>query len=182
MFGKDFVWGTATAAYQIEGGYNEDGKGESIWDRFTANPRHVKTHENGNIACDSYHLYKTDLNLLKEMNFGAYRFSTAWSRILPQVTGKINQKGLDYYHNLVDYCHEIGIEPWLTLYHWDLPQALQDKGGWVNRDIVNWFSEYTDVVTRALGGKVKNWMVLNEPVSFVGGGYLAGVHPPGISI
>lgn len=179
MFGKNFKWGTATAAYQIEGAHNLDGKGESVWDRFTAKSKNIKTGENGNISCDFYHLYKTDLNLLKEMNFGCYRFSTAWSRILPEGIGKINSKGLDFYHRMTDYCIELGIEPWLTLYHWDLPQALQNKGGWANRDIVNWFNEYTDVVTRSLGGKVKNWMVLNEPVSFIGGGYLAGVHPPG---
>jgi len=179
MFGKDFKWGTATAAYQIEGAYNIDGKGESIWDRFTANPKHVKTRENGNVACDFYHLYKTDLRLMKEMNFGCFRFSTAWARILPEGIGKVNQNGLDFYHHMIDFCLELGIEPWLTLYHWDLPQALQDKGGWVNRDVISWFNEYTDVVTCSLGGKVKNWMVLNEPVSFIGGGYLGGIHPPG---
>ena len=179
MFGKDFKWGVATAAYQIEGGYRDGRKGESIWDRFTSNPKHVKTHENGNVSCDFYHHYASDLKLLKELNLGCFRFSTAWSRILPEGTGKINQEGLDYYHKVIDLCLELGIEPWLTLYHWDIPQALQDKGGWANRDVVKWFMEYTDVVTRAYAGKVKDWMVMNEQASFVGAGYMAGIHAPG---
>lgn len=179
MFGKDFKWGVATAAYQIEGAYQTDGKGESVWDRFTANKKHIKNSENGNISCDFYNRYNTDLKILKDLNMQCFRFSTSWTRILPNGVGTVNQKGIDFYHRLIDSCLELGLDPWLTLFHWDTPQALEDKGGWTNRDMVSWFNEYTDVVTKAYGDKVKNWMILNEPISFVGGGYLIGVHAPG---
>lgn len=179
QFGKKFIWGTATAAYQIEGAYNEDGKSESVWDHFTNQKKKIKSGENGNFAVDYYNRYKTDLDLHKKMNFDAYRFSLSWTRILPDGTGKVNQKGIDFYHNVIDYCLKKGIEPWVTIYHWDLPQVLEEKGGWTNRDVINWFAEFADVCTKSYGDKVKNWMVLNEPMSFTGLGYFMGYHAPG---
>lgn len=179
-FGTDFKWGVAVAAYQIEGAWNEDGKSPSIWDHFTQKrKKKIKTRENGNISCDFYHKYEGDLDLVKEMNFDVFRFSTAWTRLIPEGTGKANQKGIDFYHRVIDKCLEAGVEPWITLYHWDLPQVLQEKGGWVNRDIVNWFGEYANLVTKTYGDKVKNWMVLNEPMAFTAVGYLLGMHAPG---
>lgn len=178
-FGVDFKWGVATAAYQIEGAHNLDGKSESIWDRFSHTPGKIKDKSTGDVACDFYHLYEHDIRNIKEMNFRVNRFSTAWTRILPDGTGKVNQQGIDFYHRLIDTSLESGIEPWITLYHWDLPQVLQDKGGWTNRDMLNWFSEYVDVVTRNFGNKVKNWMVLNEPTVITALGYMLGIHAPG---
>jgi beta-glucosidase len=179
-FGADFKWGVAAAAYQIEGAWNADGKSPSVWDHFTQHKKHkIKTKENGNIACDFYNRYEGDIALVKEMNFNVFRFSTAWSRILPDGTGKVNQKGLDFYHRVIDSCLKTGVEPWITLYHWDIPQILQKKGGWANREVINWFSEYADLVTRTYGDKVKNWMVLNEPMAYTALGYLIGMHAPG---
>lgn len=179
-FGADFKWGVATAAFQIEGAWNEDGKGESIWDRFThRRPGKIKNRENADIACNFYHSYRDDLALVKDLNMSVYRFSTAWTRILPQGIGAVNQKGIDFYHRVIDRCLELGLEPWITLFHWDLPQALQDKGGWGNRDVVNWFAEYSNTVTRAYADKVKNWMVLNEPMAFTAVGHLLAMHAPG---
>lgn len=181
-FGKDFVWGTATAAYQIEGAWNEDGKGESIWDNFTHRNggKKIKTRENGDIACDFYHRYAEDIDLMRKMNIPAFRFSIAWSRVLPDGTGTRNQKGIDFYKRVIDKCHAAGIEPWVTCYHWDLPQALQNKGGWTNRDVLNWFEEYVTLCGKEFGDSVKKWMVFNEPMAFTGGGYLLGLHAPGI--
>ncbi len=179
-FGDNFKWGVAVAAYQIEGAWNEDGKSPSVWDHFTQKRKgKIKNKENGNIACDFYHRYSGDIGLVKEMNFDVFRFSTAWTRLLPQGTGQVNQKGIDYYHRVIDRCLEAGVEPWITLYHWDLPQILEKKGGWANRDVIAWFSEYADLVTRSYGDKVKNWMVLNEPMAFTAVGYLMGMHAPG---
>ncbi len=174
-FGNAFIWGVATAAYQVEGAAQIDGRGPSIWDEFS----HRKLKANGDIACDFYHRYPEDLRLLRSMGFQAFRFSISWSRILPQGIGTINSKGLDFYHRLVDECLSMGIQPWITLYHWDLPQALEVRGGWTHRDIVGWFSDYVDVCTRALGDRVQNWMVLNEPLVFTAAGYFAGFHAPG---
>ena len=179
-FGSNFKWGVASAAYQIEGAWNEDGKGPSIWDTFSQNPKHIKTRENGNIACDFYHRYHSDIALIKEMNMQVNRFSLSWSRIFPEGTGKINPKGVEFYHKVIDRTLELGIEPWITCFHWDLPQALQDKGGWANRESVNWFAEYVQFITKEYGDKVKNWMVLNEPMAFVALGYLMKMHAPGI--
>jgi len=179
-FGPDFKWGVAAAAYQIEGAWDEDGKSPSIWDQFTQHKkRKIKTRENGNIACDFYHRYEADIALVKEMNFNVFRLSAAWTRLLPEGTGKVNQKGIDFYHRVIDSCLKMGIEPWITLYHWDLPQVLEKKGGWANRDVVSWFSEYAELVTKTYGDKVKNWMVLNEPMAFTALGYLLGMHAPG---
>ncbi|MEQ9377055.1 MAG: GH1 family beta-glucosidase [Imperialibacter sp.] len=179
-FGNDFTWGVATAAFQTEGAWNLDGKGESVWDRFTHTKGKIKTGDKADIATDFYHRYEQDIDLVKLMGFDSFRFSIAWPRLLPSGTGHINSKGIDFYHRVIDYCLENGITPWITLYHWDLPQVLQDKGGWTNRDIIGWFTEYTDLVTREYSDKVRNWMVLNEPMAFTGLGYMAGYHAPGV--
>jgi beta-glucosidase len=178
-FGKDFLWGVATAAYQIEGAIYKDGKGLSIWDMFTHKPKAIYKDQNGDIACDFYHRYESDIQLVKKLGFDVFRFSIAWSRILPKGTGRVNQKGIEFYHKVIDTCIANGVQPWITLYHWDLPQALQEQGGWKNREIINWFSEYVNVCTKEYGNKVKNWMVLNEPLAFTALGYLLGVHAPG---
>ena len=179
-FGTDFKWGVATAAYQIEGAHTIDGKSPSIWDTMSHKKGTIKTGENGDIACDFYHSYEKDLDLLKSLNMTVFRFSIAWSRILPNGSGTPNQSGLDFYHRVIDACLARGIEPWITLYHWDLPQILQDKGGWKNRDAVMWFSEYANLLTKTYGEKVKNWMVFNEPSAFTALGYLIGYHAPGL--
>lgn len=178
-FGTDFLWGVATAAYQIEGAHDVEGKSPSIWDRFTAKKGKIARNENGNIACDFYHRYPEDIALVRELNFDVFRFSTAWTRILPNGTGKPNSAGIDFYHRVIDRCLEKGIAPWLTLYHWDLPQMLEDKGGWANRDVVNWFAEYADVCSRAYGDKVSQFMILNEPAASSALGYMVGIHAPG---
>jgi len=178
-FGKDFKWGVATAAYQIEGAWNADGKGPSVWDAFTHTKGKIKDGTDGDTACDFYHRYEGDIDIVRQLNMQVFRFSTSWSRILPQGTGNINQKGIDFYHRVIDTCLSAGVEPWITLYHWDLPQALEDKGGWASRDVLGWFGEYVDLVSHTYGDKVKNWMVFNEPMAFTGLGYMAGVHAPG---
>jgi beta-glucosidase len=179
-FGSDFKWGVATAAYQIEGAHNIEGKSASIWDTFSHKKGAIKTGENGDVACDFYHSYEQDLDLLKSLNMTVFRFSIAWSRILPDGVGTPNQKGIDFYHRLIDACLSRGLEPWVTLYHWDLPQVLQNQGGWMNRSSVSWFSEYAELVTKTYGNKVKNWMVFNEPSAFTALGYLIGYHAPGL--
>ena len=179
VFPKDFIWGAATASYQIEGAWNEDGKGESIWDRFSHTPGMIENDDTGDMACDHYHRWREDVALMKVMGLQAYRFSVAWSRILPTGRGKINQTGIDFYSQLTDALLEAGIEPWVTLYHWDLPQALQDEGGWPARMSVEAFVEYADVVSRALGDRVKNWITFNEPYVSAFIGYEIGHHAPG---
>ncbi|WP_337870978.1 GH1 family beta-glucosidase [Meiothermus sp.] len=178
-FGPGFLWGVATAAYQIEGAVNEDGRSPSIWDSFSHTPGKIKTGENGDLACDFYHRYHDDIAFIREMNMQVHRFSLSWPRILPGGTGPVNPKGLDFYHRVIDRTLELGLQPWVTLYHWDLPQVLEDRGGWTNREIVGWFSEYVEVCSRAFGDKVKHWMVLNEPTVFTVLGYLQGTHAPG---
>jgi beta-glucosidase len=175
----NFNWGLATAAYQIEGAWDEDGKGLSIWDIFSHKPGKIKDGSNGNISCDFYHHYKEDLVLFKSLGFDSFRFSLSWPRIIPLGTGTANQKGIDFYNKIIDTCLENNISPWITLYHWDLPQALEEKGGWINRDIVNWFENYTSVCIKAFGDRVKHWIVLNEPMAFTGLGYGTGLHAPG---
>jgi len=179
-FGVDFKWGVATAAYQIEGAHNLDGKSPSIWDTYSHKKGTIKTGENGDIACDFYHSYEQDLDLLKSLNMTVFRFSIAWSRVMPNGTGIPNQKGIDFYHKLIDACLERGLEPWITLYHWDIPQVLQDQGGWMNRSCITWFSDYAELMTKTYGDKVKNWMVFNEPSAFTALGYLIGYHAPGL--
>ncbi len=178
-FGPDFEWGVATAAYQIEGAWNVDGKGPSIWDTFTHKRGKIKTGENADIACDFYNSYPSDIALMQQMGIPNSRFSIAWSRVLPEGTGKINQAGLDYYDRVIDKSLELGVNPWVTIFHWDLPQALEDKGGWADRQILGAFNEYADLITRKFGDRVKNWMVLNEPMAFTSLGYLLGIHAPG---
>jgi beta-glucosidase len=178
-FGNDFIWGAACSAYQIEGAWNIDGKGTSIWDTFTHKKGNIYKNQNGDIACDFYHRYADDVDLLKYLGIHNFRFSISWSRILPNGVGTINQKGIDFYHRVIDCCLENNITPWITLYHWDLPQALEDKGGWTNREIINWFCEFVSICTQTYGDKVKNWMVLNEPMAFTGLGYFLGIHAPG---
>jgi len=179
LFGSDFAWGAATASYQIEGGWNSENKGISIWDKFSHLKGKIKTGENADIACDFYNRFPQDLQLLKSLNFQNFRFSLSWSRILPQGIGTINYKGVDFYDQIIDTCLHLGIEPWITLYHWDLPQLLEDKGGWTNRDIISWFQEYCDVCTRKFGDRAKNWIILNEPFAFTSLGYMTGQHAPG---
>jgi beta-glucosidase len=179
-FPQDFLWGTATSAYQVEGAVKEDGRGESIWDRFSHSWGNIKDFSNGDIANDHYHLYEQDLNLMQELGFQTYRFSIAWPRIFPSGSGQLNQKGLDFYRKLVDGLHKRNIRPMTTLYHWDLPQALQDQGGWANRDTASRFAEYAATVYRALGDGVTDWITHNEPwvVAFVGNAF--GTHAPGL--
>jgi beta-glucosidase len=179
-FPKDFMWGTATASYQVEGAWQEDGKGESIWDRYAHTDGKIINDDTGDVACDSYHRYSEDVAIMKQLNQRAYRFSISWPRIFPEGHGQPNQKGLDYYSRLVDELLANGITPFPTLYHWDLPQALQDRGGWSNRDIIGQFSTYCSTVVQALGDRVKSWMIFNEPWVFTYLGYVFGVHAPGI--
>jgi beta-glucosidase len=180
QFQKDFLWGAATASYQIEGAWNADGKGESIWDRFSHTVGKVKGGDTGDVACDSYHRYKEDIEIAKKLNIKSYRLSVSWPRIQADGTGKPNPKGLDYYKRVTDTLREANIRPLVTLYHWDLPQPLQDAGGWPNRDIVGRFTDYTEIVTRALGDRVSNWCIFNEPWVFVFLGYSMGIHAPAI--
>ncbi len=178
-FPADFLWGAATASYQIEGAAFEDGRSESIWDRFCATPGKVRNGESGATACDFYHRYREDIALMRELDLGAFRFSLAWPRILPDGTGMVNEAGLDFYDRLTDALLDAHIEPFVTLYHWDLPQILEDRGGWPGRDIISAFVEYTDVVTRRLGDRIKFWTTHNEPWCAARLGYGSGIHAPG---
>ncbi len=178
-FGANFLFGTATAAAQIEGAWAEDGKSPSIWDVFSA--KEDKTIDGGTteFACDFYHKYEEDIALMADLGFDVFRFSIAWTRILPYGTEHVNQRGIDFYNKVIDACLAKGLQPWVTLYHWDLPQILEDKGGWTNRDVIEWFSNYVEVCAESFGDRVKNWMVFNEPMAFTGLGYLGGMHAPG---
>jgi len=179
-FGK-FNWGISSAAFQIEGGWNIDDKGPSIWDVFNHKKGNIKDGSNADVSCDFYHNYSNDIDLVKQMEFKANRFSISWPRLLPAGIGTPNQKGIDFYNRVIDTCLKNEIDPWVTLYHWDLPQALEDSGGWTNRDIVGWFSDYTELCARSFGDRVKKWVVLNEPMGFVGLGYGLGIHAPGLT-
>ncbi|HEX8731882.1 MAG TPA: GH1 family beta-glucosidase [Ktedonobacterales bacterium] len=178
-FPPDFLWGTATAAYQIEGAPTADGKGESIWDRFTHTPGKIARGETGDVAADHYRLWKSDLDLMRQLNLNAYRFSISWPRVFPDGYGRFNKPGLDFYSRLVDGLLARGIQPFATLYHWDLPQALQDKGGWANRDTAAAFAEYAEVVTKRLGDRVGHWITHNEPGVTTVLGHVTGEHAPG---
>lgn len=178
-FPKNFFWGTATAAYQIEGAWQEDGKGESVWDRFAHTPGKIKNGDTGDMACDSYHRWREDIALMRAMNLNSYRFSIAWPRVQAFGSGAANPKGLDYYSRLTDALLEAKIRPFVTLYHWDLPQALEDAGGWPNHDTAARFADYVELVARSLGDRVSDWMLFNEPAAFVDVGYLEGQHAPG---
>jgi len=179
-FPDDFLWGAATAAYQIEGAWNEDGKGESIWDRFCHTPDHIENDDTGDVACDHYHRWREDVALMQRLGLPAYRFSVSWPRVIPAGRGAVNPPGLDFYDRLVDALLAAGIQPFLTLYHWDLPQALQDRGGWGARDTCGYFADYADRLARRLGDRVRHWATFNEPwvVAFVGHQY--GWHAPGL--
>jgi beta-glucosidase len=178
-FGPGFLWGVAASAYQTEGAWNLDGKSESNWDHFSRIPGKIERGENADVAADFYHRYAEDIDLIKSMNFNVFRFSMSWPRILPDGTGTINRKGIDFYHKVINKCLSVGIEPWITIFHWDMPEVLEAQGGWANRKIIDWFSEYADVVTKEFGSKVRNWMVMNEQLSFTGNGYMEGVFAPG---
>ena len=177
-FGKDFLWGTATASYQIEGAYNEDGKGLNCWDVYASTSGRIKYNENADVTCDHYHHMKEDVALMKEIGAKAYRFSISWARVLPDGTGKVNEKGLKFYSDLVDELLANGIEPLITLYHWDYPFELHKKGGWMNPESSEWFLEYTKVVVDALSDRVSYWITLNEPQCELGCGHKLGNHSP----
>ena len=178
-FGNHFLWGVAMAAAQNEGAWNEDGRGPSIWDVFARRSGKIKGNAKPYTATDFYHRFKDDLLLVKALGFNTFRFSLSWSRIMPDGSGKINQAGLSFYHRLIDECLQQDITPFITLYHWDLPQALEQKGGWAGHLMNRWFIKYATVCAQAFGDKAKNWLVLNEPMGFTSLGYMLGKHAPG---
>lgn len=178
-FEDDFCWGVSTSAYQIEGAHDAHGKGLSIWDVFANTPRKIYQNQNGNKAADFYNCFEQDILLLKSLGIKHFRFSISWPRLLPNGIGKVNEAGIQFYHNVIDTCLENGIIPWVTLYHWDLPYELEKRGGWANRAILHWFREYVELCVKHFGSKIKHWMVLNEPMGFTGGGYFLGIHAPG---
>ncbi|HPL71850.1 MAG TPA: family 1 glycosylhydrolase, partial [Rectinema sp.] len=179
-FPQDFVWGCSTSCYQIEGAAKEDGKGPSIWDTFSHTPDKIAGGHTGDIACDSYHRWREDIALLRELNAGAYRFSVSWTRIQPEGKGATNQRGLDYYSRLVDELYEAGVEPWIELFHWDLPQALEEAGGWRNRDTAMRFQDYAAIMYAHIGDRVRHWTSMNEPWCAAFLGHLTGEHAPGL--
>lgn len=179
QFGKDFHWGVASSAYQTEGAPQEDGKGLSIWDVFTRRPGVIKNNHNGNRATDFYRRFIQDIILMEFLGIRNFRFSLSWPRLIPEGTGRKAEKGIEFYNRVIDFCLECGIEPWITLYHWDLPQTLEEKGGWTNRDMIRWFEDYVVFCIQQFGDRVKRWMVLNEPMAFTGAGYFLGLHAPG---
>ena len=178
-FPQGFLWGSATSAYQVEGSPLADGAGASIWHRFAHTPEMTHEGDTGDVACDHYRRYRDDVALMRALGLKAYRFSVAWARVLPQGRGPVNQAGLDFYERLVDELLKADIEPMVTLYHWDLPAALDDRGGWLNADVASWFAEYADLMYRRLDGRVKLWATLNEPWVVMDGGYLHGTLAPG---
>jgi len=181
-FRKDFIWGAATASYQIEGAVKEDGRGDSVWDRFSHTPGKVLGGHTGDVACDHYHRYPEDVALMKELGIRNYRFSVAWPRLLPEGTGEVNEKGVDFYNRLIDELLKNGITPYMTLFHWDYPSALQAKGAWENPDSPKWFEEYVSLCARRFGDRVKDFITLNEPQCFIGLGYGSGGHAPGLML
>ena len=178
-FGEDFLWGVAMAAAQNEGAYNIGGKGLSIWDNFSRRQGKIKSSHKPYHACDFYHRYKDDLLLVKALGFKVFRFSISWPRILPEGTGKINKEGIEFYHRLIDECLKLDLIPFVTLYHWDLPAALEKEGGWSSHLMNKWFSKYVTVCAEEFGSKIKNWIILNEPFGFTSLGYMLGKHAPG---
>ncbi len=182
QFPDNFLWGAASASYQIEGGIKEGGRGESIWDAFSHTPGKIRNGDTGDIAADSYHRWREDVELVKSMGLGAYRFSIAWPRIAPNGNGDWNQNGFNYYDGIVDALLEAGIQPWITLYHWDLPQALQNRGGWQNEDTARAFGAYAKRVAEHFKGRVTHWFTINEPQCFIGMGYGTGEHAPGLKL
>jgi beta-glucosidase len=179
-FPKDFNWGSATASYQIEGGFDDGGRTPSIWDTFSKTPGKVVNGDTGDVACDHYNRFEEDIQIMKDLGIQSYRFSLAWPRIMPNGTGEVNQEGIDFYNRLIDGLLAAGIQPTATLYHWDLPQVLQDKGGWANRDIIQEFADYATVCAEAFGDRVANWITINEPWCVTWLGNFVGVHAPGL--
>jgi beta-glucosidase len=182
QFPSSFTWGAASASYQIEGAIAADGKGRSVWDLLTHQPGRIWSDQTGDIACDHYHRFAEDVQLMADLGLQAYRFSIAWTRILPEGTGQVNPQGLAFYDRLVDLLLSHQIQPWVTLFHWDMPYELYAKGGWLNRDSADWFAEYVAVVCDRLSDRVQHWITLNEPQCFVGLGHLTGDHAPGLKL
>jgi beta-glucosidase len=178
-FGKDFKWGVSASAYQTEGAFETDGKGLSIWDIFCRQQKKIYKEQNANYSCDFYNRYQHDLILLDFIGAKNFRFSLSWPRLFADGIGDKNEKGFDFYNRLIDFCLELQIDPWITLYHWDLPQKLEEKGGWTNRAIIHWFEAYIEACIKRFGDRVKNWIILNEPMVFTGAGYFLGIHAPG---
>lgn len=181
-FPSSFLWGAASSAYQIEGAAFEDGKGESVCDRMARRPGAVYGGHTGEVACDHYHRFRDDIALMKSINLRAYRFSVSWARVMPEGVGRVNEAGLAFYDRLVDVLLEAGIQPWLTVFHWDFPQALFEKGGWLNRDSADWFAEYAAVLSHRLSDRVRHWMTINEPQIFIGIGHGTGMIGPGLKL
>ena len=180
QYPSNFLWGAATASYQIEGAWNEDGKGESIWDRFSHTPGKVENGETGDVACDHYHRWPEDIGLMRQLGIKAYRFSVSWPRVLPMGKGRVNLAGMDFYDRLVDGLLAANIEPFITLHHWDYPQALYDSGGWINRDNLAYFADYSVLMVKRLGDRIRRWTTFNEPGVIAWCGYMNGEHAPGL--
>ncbi|MEJ6010804.1 GH1 family beta-glucosidase [Novosphingobium aquae] len=180
MTGSNFLWGVSTSAYQIEGASEADGRGQSIWDEFTALPGVVANGDTGAVACDHYNRWPEDIGLMEQLGIGAYRFSLSWPRLFPEGVGQPNERGAEFYDRLIDALLERGIDPWICLYHWDLPQALQDRGGWANRDVANWYADYARFVADRFGDRAKAFITFNEPSVFTLSGYGGGLHAPGV--
>ncbi|MBR5376349.1 MAG: beta-glucosidase [Lachnospiraceae bacterium] len=178
MFPKDFLWGAASAAYQVEGAYREDGKGEGIWDHFSHEPGRCRHGDTGDVSCDHYHRFREDVAMMKELGLKSYRFSVSWPRVIPNGTGEVNEKGLKFYSDLVDELCAAGIEPMVTLFHWNYPMALYEKGGWKNDESPEWFAQYAKVVVDALSDRVGYFMIFNEPQLFIGAGHGIAFHAP----
>ena len=179
-FPPDFAWGFAASAYQIEGAATEGGRGPSIWDTFARQPGTIADGSTGDVACDHYHRYRDDVRLMADLGARAYRFSVSWPRVIPAGVGAVNQRGVDFYQRLVDALLDAGVQPLINLFHWDLPQALQDRGGFANPEVVGWFTDYTSLVASSLGDRVKDWMTFNEPAVFAFLGHADGIHAPGL--
>lgn len=182
MFKNDFVWGAGSSSYQVEGAWDADGKGPSIWDTFCRKDGAIVRAQRGDIACDHYNRYAQDVGIMAEIGLKAYRFSIAWPRVLPEGTGRVNKPGLDFYDKLTDALLDRGIDPWVTLFHWDYPLALQHRGGWLNPDSVRWFAEFAAVVVDRLSDRVRHWITINEPQIFIGLGHFLGTHAPGLTL
>ncbi len=178
-FSKDFIWGVATAAYQIEGAPYKAGGGVTVWDMFAKKPGATHHFESGEVACDHYNRYQDDVNMMSELGIPNYRLSISWARVMPDGTGKVSEEGLGFYDKLVDSLLEKGINPFITLYHWDMPIGAYHRGGWLNRECSDWFADYTKVIMDRLSDRVSNWMTLNEPQCFIGLGLQSGQHAPG---
>ena len=179
-FPTAFTWGFAASAYQIEGAAAEDGRGASIWDTFARRPGAIADGTTGDVACDHYHRYPEDARLMADLGARAYRFSVSWPRVLPDGTGAVNQRGVDFYQRLVDALLDAGVQPLVNLFHWDLPQALQDRGGFANAEVVGWFTDYTSLIAANIGDRVKDWMTFNEPAVYAFLGHADGIHAPGL--